>query len=386
LPKPYAGVEAVEARRYLARLERLRRELLDEKRCMLVVADESSVFYLTGYRGAGVLALGRERALLLVPVLEYLSALDQLGAEGLLGDVEVVAYAPYGLPGGLVAGEAVEVVEKHPLEAASSLLGCRSCGLAASAHSVWEAARGKCEDVEDVSKHISEMRMVKEPWEIERMRAAAEIAEAALEKAIEALHEGVSESEIAGLLYYEMRRLGAEDYSFPPIVAFGVNSVYPHAQPSHRRRLKSHTPVLIDLGAKYMGYSSDMTRTLFYGSSSPPEFRHVAEGVLDAVNAALDVVRDGVEASEVDAAARRVLEKYGLSKYFIHSLGHGIGIDVHEPPRVTFNSKTVLREGMVITIEPGVYIPGRYGIRIEEMVLVSRRRGIRLTSFEQKLW
>ncbi len=369
---------------YLRRISRLAEFAEERGLCRVAVVDESSVFYLTGYRGAGALVVSPDgSATLYVPVLEYLNALDQLRESGLYGDVDVKAYTPYGLPRELVVSESVEVVEK-PLEKIIGE-GCEACGLAGGGRRLWEGLSGACNRVEDVSEYVYQMRMRKEPWEIERMRVAAEIAEAALQAAMEELREGVSEAEVAGRIYYEMRRRGADDYSFPPIVAFGLNTIYPHAIPSHRRRLRGPTPVLIDLGAKYMGYSSDMTRT-FYFAGSPPEFRHIAEGVLDALYEAIDAVHSGVRASEVDAKARGVLAKYGLDKYFIHSLGHGIGIDVHEPPRVTFNSDTTLEDGMVVTIEPGVYIPGRMGVRIEEMVLVTKRKAITLTKFPAKLW
>ena len=379
----------MDRRVYASRLSRLAGIAEEEGACAYIVAGDSSIFYYTGYHGAGLLAVSPGGgAWLLVPVLEYLSALHQLEDLGLANDLEVVVYTPYGLPEKLVTEESgVKVVRAGAVEAVAELSGCRGkVFLASDSKSLWDRSTKVFQEVLDGNKHVYEMRMVKEPWELERMATAARIAEAALERALGELREGVSENEVAGLLYYEMRRRGAEDYSFPPIVAFGVNSVYPHARPASHRLLRRDMPVLIDLGAKYDGYSSDMTRTLYYGSSTPPEFRHIAEAVREAMEAGIEAVREGVKASEVDAAARRVLEDYKVAKYFIHSLGHGIGVDVHEPPRVTFSSNTVLREGMVITIEPGVYIPGKFGVRIEEMVLVTKRRGVRLTRFPTQLW
>jgi len=236
-----------------------------------------------------------------------------------------------------------------------------------------------------IAKRIARMRMIKEPWELERIKVAVSIAEEALHAAIESLDYGVSEQEVAGVIEYTFRALGADDHSFPPIVAFGENTVYPHAVPSKRRRLRPGMPILIDLGAVYEGYCSDMTRTLVL-DEGPEGFVEAAEAVLEAVNEAIDLAGPGVKAGELDARAREVLRRHGLGYYFNHSLGHGVGIEVHEEPRVSFRSDTVLEPGTVITIEPGVYVPGKYGIRIEEMIVITKRGAEQLTRYPARLW
>lgn len=374
---------------YEARLRRLEGLAEEHGLDAVMVTGESNVFYFTGYTGAGYLLWSRQGGFrLLVPVLEYLRALDELRDEG-LGGLEVVVYKPYGLPDRLVAEEAgARVAEGSLEEVVAGLAGNPSkCGFVGSGLTLYRRLGKACGGQEpvDLTDRVAEMRMVKEPWEIERIARAAEIADRAMQAALDALDDNVSEAEVAGVIEYTIRDAGGEGPSFPPIVAFGLNTVYPHASPSRSRVLNKPMPVLVDLGARYGGYCSDMTRTTFF-NGSPAEFRHAAEAVYEAVNAALDKAAPGVTAGELDAEARRVLRQYGLSKYFIHSLGHGVGIDIHEAPRVTHGDKTELKPGMVITIEPGVYIPGRLGVRIEELVVITSRGARKLSRFPAWLW
>ncbi|KSW11339.1 hypothetical protein CF15_00250 [Pyrodictium occultum] len=364
--------------------------LVEEKGgCGAVVSSEANVFYFTGFRGPGHLVYDRDSGsyTLLVPALEYLRAKHALEEEGLLGRIELAAFAPYGLPGGLeldsqgdyklVYGRLGDIIVSMLPKGCRLLVDTDSLALYKRLASTY--------NVEEAGDVIADMRAVKEPWEIERMEEAAAIAEAALNTALYSIDAGVSEADIAAMIEYEMRRRGASDHSFPPIVAFGENTVYPHAEPSPRRVMGYEPqPVLIDLGAVYKGYCSDMTRTAMEGARE--EFRRVAEAVHEATYTAIDAIEPGVTSHEVYEAARRVLASHGLDKYFIHSLGHGVGIEIHEKPRVSYKSETKLREGMVVTVEPGVYIPGKFGVRIEEMVLVTQRGARLLTRYPSVLW
>ncbi len=227
----------------------------------------------------------------------------------------------------------------------------------------------------DVTDRLWELRRVKTTEEIQRMEEALSIAEAALAQTLNGVLEGMSEIEVAGLHEHLLRRYGAEGHAFAQfdtltIVAFGVNTSYPHWDPSDAR-LTRETPVLIDTGALKANYRSDITRSFWFGTSPDPEWRKVLELVDAAVSEAVDAVEPGVEAEKVDEAARRRLG--GYAKYFVHSTGHGIGVEVHEEPRIGPGSKMRLEKGMVFTIEPGVYIPGRFGVRIEQMVVVTER-------------
>jgi Xaa-Pro aminopeptidase len=221
-----------------------------------------------------------------------------------------------------------------------------------------------------VGSVIEKLRMVKSPEEIERIRTSVHTNSTAFEQALSSLRPGVSESALAAQLEYEMRRSGAERAAFDTIVAFGEHAALPHAQPTSRALPKDEL-VLIDMGACQDGYMSDMTRMLFSGRPSA-RVRRMYQSVFKAQLAALDAVRAGVTAEHIDHRARGVLKSEGLAKEFVHSTGHGLGLEIHEPPRLGKSDKTILEAGMVITIEPGAYIAGFGGIRIEDTVLVTK--------------
>ncbi|BEP18597.1 aminopeptidase P family protein [Pyrofollis japonicus] len=371
---------------YENRLEKLITIAEEENVSSILVSQPPNVFYFTGYRGAGMLLYSRNTGfVLLTPPLEYLNAMHSLEETGLLDKIEVIAYQPYGLPEDLLLAPSQKVLQKSLVDAIVHLIGEGSkTGTDLNSLALFQDLSKKLQ-LTSVTDRIVRLRMVKEQWELERIETAISIAEEALRAAIENLDYGVSEQEIAGIIEYTFRALGADDHSFPPIVAFGENTVYPHAMPSRRRRLEPGMPVLIDLGAIYKGYCSDMTRTLVL-DEGPEGFREAAEAVLESVEEAIDTVAPGIKAGEVDARAREVLRKHGLAYYFNHSLGHGVGIEIHEPPRISFGSDVVLEPGMVITIEPGVYIPGKYGVRIEEMILVTKKGAKKLTQYPSRLW
>ena len=216
---------------------------------------------------------------------------------------------------------------------------------------------------------IEELRMVKSAEEIARIRRSVETNSRAFEQVAARVRPGVTERDLAAELEYRMRRLGAEKPSFETIVASGARSALPHAQPT-AARLCTGDLVVVDMGAFQDGYASDMTRMLFLGRPGA-RVKRTYRAVLEAQLAAIDRVRAGVAAAQVDRAARRVLKSYGLEGAFVHSTGHGLGLEIHEPPRIGMREKSVLREGMAITIEPGVYLEGFGGIRIEDTVVVT---------------
>ncbi len=218
---------------------------------------------------------------------------------------------------------------------------------------------------------VDELRMVKSPSEIARIRRSAETNSRAFEQAVARVRPGMRERDLAAELDYRMRRLGAEKPSFETIVAGGVRSALPHAQPT-AATLQPGSLVLVDMGAQQDGYASDMTRMLFLGRPAA-KVKRTYRAVLEAQMAALDAVRAGAVAARVDAAARRVLRGHGLDRAFVHSTGHGLGLEIHEPPRIGRRDKTRLQSGMTITIEPGVYLEGFGGIRIEDTVAVTDR-------------
>ena len=212
-------------------------------------------------------------------------------------------------------------------------------------------------------------RMLKSPAEIELIRRSVATNSKAFEQAVRHIRPGMREQDLAAEVDYRMRRLGAEKPAFDTIVASGERSALPHAHPT-TATLQPNQLVLVDMGAFQDGYASDMTRVLFQGTPGA-RVKRVYRAVLEAQLAAIDAVRPGVTTAHVDRRARGVLKGYGLERAFVHSTGHGLGLEIHEMPRIGKRDKTRLQKGMAITIEPGVYLEGLGGVRIEDTVVVT---------------
>ncbi|HRZ87030.1 MAG TPA: Xaa-Pro peptidase family protein [bacterium] len=230
---------------------------------------------------------------------------------------------------------------------------------------------------------VEEARRIKDPAEIERIEAAVTIAERVMKKALTLLSPGVTGKDIALEIDHRFRLEGADGTAFDTIVAFGPDSSKPHAAVSDRP-LKKGDSVLIDMGCTVGGYSSDLTRTFFFNTISGRQKKLYAL-VLEAQRRAIELIRPGIPASRVDRAARRQIAAAGFGPLFGHSLGHGIGLEVHELPRLSSRAADTLAERMVFTVEPGVYIPGQGGVRIEDMVAVTADGCRVLTQFPKEL-
>jgi len=233
----------------------------------------------------------------------------------------------------------------------------------------------------DISKHISKYRMIKEDWEIENIKKAVTITSKGILEMVNNLSENITETELSGFFEFRVRRAGVDEYAFPPLVLFKPNNSYPHHLPTSNR-LGKRNLVLVDVGVKYGGRCSDLTRMIIWGRKNKEELITI-EAVNEAIDNVIDAGQPGMKASELAEIAIKTLEKYGLSEKFIHGLGHGFGILVHEPPYIRTGSETVLEPGMVFTVEPGVYFAGKYGVRIEEDVLVTKK-GLKVLSKELK--
>ncbi len=212
-------------------------------------------------------------------------------------------------------------------------------------------------------------RAVKDVGEVKAIRRAISIQQQAFRETCEFIKPGLSEYEVAAYLEYRMRALGADGVSFPSIIAAGANASLPHAVPG-KTKIKAGGSVLIDWGAKWGGDCSDLTRVVAVGKMKP-KIREIYKIVLDAQMAAIDTIGPGKRQSDIDAVARRVIEKAGYGDRFGHSLGHGIGLDIHELPVLASKAAGVLEAGQVVTVEPGIYLPGVGGVRIEDDVLVT---------------
>jgi Xaa-Pro aminopeptidase len=224
---------------------------------------------------------------------------------------------------------------------------------------------------------VSNLRLVKDADELGLMKQAARLTVTLFQELLPTLKPGLPETSVAAFLENRARLQGAESMSFETIVAGGPRSSFPHGRATSNG-LPRKGFLTMDFGVILKGYCSDMTRTVFLGQPTRRE-RFAYDAVREAQQTAIKAVRPGVSCGEVDEAARSVLRKAGLAEYFTHSTGHGVGLEIHEPPRIAAAQSQVLLPGMVITIEPGVYIAGQFGVRIEDMVVVTRDGGQVLT-------
>ena len=226
-------------------------------------------------------------------------------------------------------------------------------------------------------RFIRELRKVKGAEEIELMSKAAEYTSEGMRVACETVEAGIREYEVAAEIEYAMRKQGCSGTAFETIVASGVYSAFPHGGCSDRK-IREGDLVVVDVGATYKSYHSDMTRTFVAGKPSEKQ-KKLCQTVKTAQDEALEAVKPNVKARNVDAAARKIIADAGYGEYFVHSLGHGIGLEVHEPPTLSPDSKDVLTAGNVLTVEPGIYLVGYGGVRIEDTVLVQRNGAEKLT-------
>jgi Xaa-Pro aminopeptidase len=278
------------------------------------------------------------------------------------------------------AGTRVVIEKKQAVTAACewlATLGVATCGFDASITTVaaLEAMRNaipakvRRRFFVALEAPIAGLRQVKDADEIRKIREAARLGCSLFDGMLEYLRPGLTEIDVASTLEYRARRAGAEAMSFETIVASGSRSAMPHGRAS-TAKLPRRGFVTLDFGVVLDGYMSDMTRTVHLGKAQAEE-RDVYDAVLEAQEAAVAAVAPGVPAGEVDEAARSVLRRAGLDRWFTHSTGHGVGLEIHELPRLAAKQTQKLEPGMVITIEPGVYMPGKFGLRIEDMVLVT---------------
>ena len=335
------------------------RARLDEAGCdALLVTDLTNVRYLTGFTGSAALLLVTHDDLVFVTDGRYRDqAAAQLGAAGVAARVEIGRTRDE--QRGLLAG-AVSGVARLGLEAEAV---------------TWAQQRRFAtewfEGTEMVATEglVEDLRQVKDAGEVARLAAACAIADAALATVRPRLGEGPTEAEVALELEWQMRRLGADGPSFDTIVASGPNGAMPHHR-AGERRIDEGDLVVVDFGALVDGYHSDMTRTFAVGDPSDTQQR-----MLDVVHAAqaagVAAVRAGVAAAAVDEACRAVLREVGWEDAFLHGTGHGVGLDIHESPRVAASAAGSLADGHVVTVEPGVYLPEHGGVRIEDTVVVT---------------
>jgi len=329
----------------------------------ILVTSPANVRYLTGFTGSnGWLLLAASGAAFLTD-----PRYAQQAAQEVAGIAVEVSAA--GLPGmvGTVAGG----------------LGLRR--LAFEPQHVTVALKDKLDAVAEIEwaalddEVVEDQRRTKDSAEIEALRAALALTEAALEEVAATIAPGHTETEVAAELERACRRRGAEGMAFETIVASGPRSALPHGVAS-ARVIEAGEPVMIDMGCRLGGYCSDITRMVWVGGAPPPRWLQIHDIVDRARGAALAVLCAGVGADEVDAAARQVIATAGYGEAFRHGIGHGVGLEIHEAPRLSARSTEALQSGMVVTIEPAVYLEGEWGIRIEDLVRVTDTGSERLTT------
>jgi Xaa-Pro aminopeptidase len=338
------------------RREKIARTLRADRVDALLVASATNVRYLTGFTGdSSTLLLGRDRAVV-VSDGRFTTQLEE-ECPGLDAHIRGV-----GQP---MAAAVAEVAVK---------LGIRRLGFEAAAVTVadFEALKAALPSAEliPLGGRIEALRAVKDREEVAAIREAVGFAERAFAMLRAGLRADESEKDAADALETYLRRCGASGASFPPIVAVGPRSALPHARPTAGVRIGQADFVLVDWGAAGEPYKSDLTRVLVTGKVAP-KFEKVYRTVLAAQERGIAAIRPGVKARDVDAEARSVIEEAGFGRFFRHGLGHGLGIDIHEAPALRKDSDVALEPGMVVTVEPGVYLPGWGGIRIEDDVLVT---------------
>jgi Xaa-Pro aminopeptidase len=353
---------------YRQRLGRLRRRLGESGASALVVTHSPNIFYLSGFLGsAGILAVEADRTTLLTDGRYMTQSREQARGTGIrvqIPQAPILRAAGEFLAAGKGRSRRVAAFDPDHLTVAAKGELARAAGRAVS----WVAAHG----------WVEELRIIKSPAELAKIRAAARLISEVCGQVIQMIRPGVTEIDLAAEADYRMRKLGAEGPSFETIVASGWRAALPHARPT-TKRLRRNEFVVLDLGAILAGYCSDMTRTVYVGSASK-RLKGWYRAVLEAQQAARDAVAVGATTGRPDAAARAVLDGYGLGGYFIHSTGHGLGLEVHEAPRLAKGQKGQFEPRMVVTIEPGIYVEGVGGIRIEDDVAVYEGKTETLTT------
>jgi len=346
------------------RIEKLREFIAEKELDGIIITHRPNLYYFTGSAPilGGYLLVTADDALFLVPQLEYEEAKET-------SNVPVDAFKR--------GSELFERLKSFKL---------RKLGIEGrTSYSTVQNYRDELgvDEFVLVDEVIKELRMVKTKEELEVIQKACEIADRAMMVALEEISEGKREREIAAKMEYAMKMNGAEKPAFDTIIASGPRSALPHGVASNRR-IERGELVVIDEGALYNHYNSDTTRTIVVGSPNEKQ-KDIYYAVLEAQMKGVEMARPGITAKELDTIVRDVIAEYGYGEYFIHSTGHGVGLEIHEWPRVSQADETVLKPGMVITVEPGIYIPKLGGVRIEDTVVITENGAKRLTRTEREL-
>jgi Xaa-Pro aminopeptidase len=336
------------------RIVKLRRVLKRLKIDSFLVSNPSNIFYLSGFTGNDSLLLLTDSSAHIITDFRYAEE-AQASSEG---------FSIISEQKGLIKKAAFAIKKEHVRR-----VGFEPYHMTVMEKSVLSGmVKAKFLATEYL---VEKLRMVKDAGEIEKIKKAAGIAKKTLKILPKYIKPGVSEKSIADKIDFYQRSLGADKPSFDIIALSGENCSMPHGRPG-LRKVKPKDAVLVDFGARVNGYTSDLTRMFFVGKMA--QYINIIYSIVStAQKKAIDKIRPGIRISEIDKAARSYISDKGFGRYFGHATGHGIGIDVHEFPRINLKNKTRLKDGMVFSVEPGIYIPGKLGVRVEDMVLVTQK-------------
>ena len=345
------------------RIQKLKDSLQSENSDGYIVANETNMLYFAGFLGGARLLVPTKNESVL-----YVYGVNYEAAKETVKDcrVELVKTAT----GDGADQKVAEQIKKLKL---------KQVGFDALDSSIFLKLKNGLRGVElkAQSQLVWSLRKVKDKTELGYMRKAAEITNEGIRRAAEVIKPRMREYEVAGEIEYAMRKLGSEGVAFETIVASGPRSAFPHGGCTDKK-IKKGEFIVLDLGAKYQHYRADLTRTLLIGKPSQKQAK-IYQTVRKAQQKTFDSLHEGVKAKNADAVARKIIKQAGYGKYFVHGLGHGVGLEVHELPTLTSESRDLLKAGNVVTVEPGIYIIGFGGVRIEDTVLIHREKAERLT-------
>ncbi len=348
--------------------QKIARELEGNGLQAMLLTSEVSRFYATGFRSsAGVVLITKEKTVLITD-FRYIEA-----ARAAAAGFEVMETS--GRDGYM------RLLSELLSDCRAKVLGFEDACMTVCEHERY--SKGLKTKLKGAGKMLSSLRSSKEEREISCLREVQAITEKALSEVLPLIRPGMSELELSAELVYRLLRLGAERLSFEPIVVSGENTSRPHGAPSERK-LRNGDFITMDFGCVKNGYCSDMTRTVALGEADS-EMRMVYSVVLEAQRRGIEAARAGTPGSEPDRAAREFISERGYGGCFGHGFGHGIGVEVHEEPSLSPSNHEPLPEGAVVSAEPGIYIPGKFGVRIEDMLVLRRDGAENLTKAEKKL-
>lgn len=351
------------------RIEQLTNHMEQDSIDAVIISDKLNIRYLSNFTGSsGYLYVSKRKKILLTD-FRYLEQ-----ASNQCSEFEIIDFFKKGL---------IETLNDIIKEDNAHSIGFEDSKITYKEFVNFEDGLKNVEFVE-LNDLVEEIRMVKDKEELENIKVAAEIGDKAFKHILDFIKPNMTEWEVALEIEYFMRKNGAVKLSFDTIVASGIRSSLPHAEPTNKKIVKGDL-VTFDFGCIYNGYCSDMTRTIIMGKANDKQ-KEIYNTVLTASDRALESIRAGLKGCEVDKIARDVIDDAGYKEYFGHGLGHSLGLFIHESPRLSPKDDTVLKENMVMTVEPGIYIPSVGGVRIEDLVCITKEGHINFVTSPKELF